>query len=581
MKNIPLDNQFIHQLSPSTKASNPFANKDLATLTSPNVIEKPKKKKNLSLRDLKQILKEERVLENTSNETTNDKSSIDHLMNRKTNFVTQTSSSGSPRKSLSTNTIAQEKSPLSPLKPMSPSYNSFSRSQILESPVNGSGFLKNPSLSPIETSNSKAPKRFVSSVQTKLNSAPNTPTSKEIGDPFVEEIVAIERDLKLRNSKNKRNSTSNLGTPKTPRTPSKTPATPTTPTTNSRNQLFEDAKTPSTPVDTEDQLSPNDIFNTTLSKKPILFDTVESQQPLKLQYDPRQIRFGTNDASDKPLKDLIIMADACNRAGRHRMEALAHYKIATLYEEHQKPVKAINHYRKFLHICQGLKDDIGISLALNRLGVVFQTLGGDENYKTALEYHIRHWEIADTQSRIVAHINMGLIFQYGTKDFENAGEHYRMAFQYALEIGDKQGESIALSTLGSLGKESGDLLTAQACIERHLTLSESMKDGKSTTDAYHQLGQLANERGNTENAVKMLSKARQIATINNDQTKANQIKCSIGIIEGNAKFEAYLKNLSESITTHASNIIIPPSFNSQIEDIEYEENNDEETSPTF
>jgi len=398
------------------------------------------------------------------------------------------------------------------------------------------------------TPSGKLPRRHAPQSSAVSVSSPLTPRGSTMtsSDQFVEEIVSIEREMKSRNA---------LGSRR--RSRKNTPGTPATPTRKSQQQYSDD---PFAEYNEQNNLVSNQGegvspkgFKTNSS--PVLFDSIDAQQPLKLQYDPSQIRFGSSGSSTtgaKSLKDFKMMAETCNRAGKHRMEALAHYKLATMYEDLQKPAQAITHYRKFLHICQGLKDEVGTSLALNRLGVIFQILGGNENFKTALEYHIRHWEIADTQSKIVAHINMGLVFQYGSQDYENAGEHYRMAFQYALEIGDKQGESIALNNLGALGKDSGDFVTAQACIERHLLLSENMQDGRSATDAYQQLGMLASHKGNTENAVKMLNKARQIATINNDQSKANQIKCSIGIIEGNAKFDDYLKSIAQQVKSQYS-----------------------------
>ncbi|KAL9644013.1 hypothetical protein ABK040_005481 [Willaertia magna] len=280
---------------------------------------------------------------------------------------------------------------------------------------------------------------------------------------------------------------------------------------------------------------------------------ISSQEPLRLQYDPSQIRMDPVMLTNSPLgpnskknaiKELKMMAEACNRAGRHKMEALIHYKIGTKYEDINDPASAVSHYEQFLGISEGLKDEVGKVLALNCLGVAYQKMGGEKNLNTALKYHMSQWEIADEQSKIVANINIGLIFQELGHN-ENAVDNYRMAFQAAYKIGDQQGESIALANLGYLGMEQGDLATAQACLERHLTLSEALKDMKGESEAYQQLGILASKKGEGELAVQMLEKARMVASTY-DSNKAEQIKCSIGIVEGNNRFDEYMRNLASN-----------------------------------
>eukprot|EP00817_Percolomonadidae_sp_ATCC50343_P006892 CAMPEP_0117423758 /NCGR_PEP_ID=MMETSP0758-20121206/4309_1 /TAXON_ID=63605 /ORGANISM="Percolomonas cosmopolitus, Strain AE-1 (ATCC 50343)" /LENGTH=606 /DNA_ID=CAMNT_0005207121 /DNA_START=195 /DNA_END=2011 /DNA_ORIENTATION=- len=349
--------------------------------------------------------------------------------------------------------------------------------------------------------------------------APNSPVKNiQETDPFVENILGIEKRVRLASRKGKRRRSSAVTDP-----------------------IVEDSDS-----DTEDNYTPQDRD----PSKPVLFDGLDPQEPLKLQYDPSQVKMNPGmmgSSNPTTIQDFKMMAAACNRSGKSRQEGLAHYNLASLYEGKSQMKKAVAHYRSFLRICQTLKDEVGMSLALNRLGVLFQGFKGRENMKTALEYHIRHWEIADTQSKIVAHINMGLIFQNGQKDPENAGEHFRLAFQYALGIGDKHGESIALQNLGALGKQTGDTVTAQACIERHLLLSETMNDDRSSSDAYQQLGMLHSENGNPAQALTMLDRARQIAVISNEQSKADQIKCSMGIVKGNAQFDELMKKVGDQL----------------------------------
>jgi tetratricopeptide (TPR) repeat protein len=292
------------------------------------------------------------------------------------------------------------------------------------------------------------------------------------------------------------------------------------------------------------------------------------QEPLKLQYDPSQIQmtpvtngtignnttintmYATNSTAVtmSSLKDFMHMARACNRAGKNRMEGLTHYKLGCKYEELNDARRAIKHYKRFFAIAQELGDGVGSSLALNCLGVCYHRRKGMENLKVALDYHIKHWEMADVQGKIVAHINMGLVYQK-LGQIEQATENYKQAFQSAVDLGDKHGESIALANLGFLGKEQDDLTTAQACIERHLLIAESMKDGRSASDAYQQLGLLANKQGESEQALRMLTKAREVALYNTDHIKANQLRCNIGIVSASLKLDRYMKDIANKICT--------------------------------
>ncbi|KAF0981679.1 hypothetical protein FDP41_012336 [Naegleria fowleri] len=276
-------------------------------------------------------------------------------------------------------------------------------------------------------------------------------------------------------------------------------------------------------------------------------------EPLRLQYDPSQIRMspvslvnshGGNNSKKNMIKDMKMMAEACSRAGRLKMEGLIHYKIANKYEELGDDLSAIPHYERFLAINEGLKDEMAQCLALNCLGVLYQRMGGTENLNTALKYHMMQWDISEPQAQVVSNINMGIIFQQ-LGHYENASDNYKMAYQQAHKIGDKQGESIALANLGILGKEQGDLVTAQTCMEKHLSLSETLNNPVGEGEAYQQLGILASKKGEGDLAVKMLHKARNIA-MQYDKKKADQISCNIGIIEGNTRFEEYMKTIGQN-----------------------------------
>lgn len=274
-------------------------------------------------------------------------------------------------------------------------------------------------------------------------------------------------------------------------------------------------------------------------------------EPLRMQYNPGQVKpipMTSSTTINDIIRDYKTMASACNRAGRSKMEALCHYRLGILYEEKLKPTPAIHHFKKYLSISQAIEDSGAVNLGHNCLGVIYQKLGG-VHLRTALQYHTQHWELADTQGKIVAHINMGHV-QREFGDMESSAEHYRMAFQYSLELNDKHGESIALANLGHLGMQQGDSQTAQACIERHLMLSESLNDERSMSEAYQKLGQLASQNGETRTALDMLVRGRQIAIAQGNQRKANEIKVNIGLINGQVQYEQYMHKLAQITHEH-------------------------------
>lgn len=387
----------------------------------------------------------------------------------------------------------------------------------------------------------------------------NCSTPREETDVFVKEIEKIEKLNKQRTSPKRPHSSIILKPdhqrPKSGIRPFSSRASSAIPLPRDSSPTFSKwngTKTnhsfhslPSLDTDTDEFKSQED--ETEKRGKPVHQEVV-SQEPLRLMYDPHQVRMIEKGFSFKKiasLRDYKMMAAACNRAGKPRMEALAYYKLGCMYEELFQPHAALKYYQKFLQLSQGLQDSVGTALALNCLGVCCHLIGG-EYLKKSLQYHMEHWEIADIQGKIIAHINMGLVFsQMG--DIENAAENHRMALQYASDIQDEHGESIALANLGVLGKGIGDLQTAQACIERHLLLSEYMKDPECQSDAYHQLGLLAMKKKDYETAVTMLKKAREIALENGDQTKSNQIKCTLGVATGNLLLDQHIQNIRDSL----------------------------------
>lgn len=65
-------------------------------------------------------------------------------------------------------------------------------------------------------------------------------------------------------------------------------------------------------------------------------------------------------------------------------------------------------YKQFLALCISSKNQQGETLAYNCLGIDFFKL---KNYDESIQYHNKHLELADHTGRLVAHTNLGIVFQ--------------------------------------------------------------------------------------------------------------------------------------------------------------------------
>jgi tetratricopeptide (TPR) repeat protein len=247
------------------------------------------------------------------------------------------------------------------------------------------------------------------------------------------------------------------------------------------------------------------------------------------------------------MRDYQLLAEACQRAGKARMEGHAYYKQGELLAVNKETLpQSAKYFKKYLNICRRLNDLQGEAKALNCIGIAHQEIGGTEHLQHALEYHRQHSEISDAAGIFIANTNMGLI--YGQLDnWSRAIEHHKQALQYAVRAGDRQAESLALANLGLMGRSQGDLNTAKVCMERHLELAHTLSDETAAVQANEQLGLLAVEKGEWNEAAKLLTQAMDLSSRQNDQRKSNELKGLIGVVTGNLKMEEHIRTLARNM----------------------------------
>ena len=80
-----------------------------------------------------------------------------------------------------------------------------------------------------------------------------------------------------------------------------------------------------------------------------------------------------------------------------------------------------------------------------------------QQYNEAINYHMKHKEIADVAGKFLAHINLGIIYN-AVGEFEKSSINHQFALRYAIQMSSVAGQSVAI---GNLGKVGGDKVYAQ------------------------------------------------------------------------------------------------------------------------
>lgn len=82
----------------------------------------------------------------------------------------------------------------------------------------------------------------------------------------------------------------------------------------------------------------------------------------------------------------------------------------------------------------------GEALAYNCIGVDYMKLGEIDpaNYNDAIQYHMKHKEIADVAGKFLAHINLGIIYN-SVGDYEKSSINHQFALRYAIQMSSVAG----------------------------------------------------------------------------------------------------------------------------------------------
>ena len=121
------------------------------------------------------------------------------------------------------------------------------------------------------------------------------------------------------------------------------------------------------------------------------------------------------------------------------------------------------------------------------------------------------------------------------------GLHSVASLRSAIRAGSMQGEAVACGNLALVGKQSGDLETARACLDRYLQLTEALSDSVGAVEAHHRLGDLAAELGDLQGAGSHFESALSITSTQPEQQAAlNATKIEIGLAQGTLQFSEWM-----------------------------------------
>merc|ERR1719382_1726126 len=175
-------------------------------------------------------------------------------------------------------------------------------------------------------------------------------------------------------------------------------------------------------------------------------------------------------------------------------------------------------------------------------------------YDEAIQYHNKHLELADSTGRLIAHTNLGIVFQAMGLS-EHAAIHHQHAIEYANRMGAKDAQCFTVGNLGIASAAQGDLQTSRICLQYHLNAAQKQKaligDSKFaahtlkavSNSAYQRLGQVTAHDGRLDEAASHFSKAMEVAKSKNDQMSEETSGAMLGISVGLANFDKHVEAL--------------------------------------
>jgi tetratricopeptide (TPR) repeat protein len=285
--------------------------------------------------------------------------------------------------------------------------------------------------------------------------------------------------------------------------------------------------------------------------------SLAASQPLPANYVRRIRRRAQkslcNEAKSwkQDIADLKLLADSASRSGNIYQALQAYHKMGIILDNQEMYHEAIQKYKQFLSLCITSKNTQGEALAYNCLGIDTFKAG---QYDESIQYLNKHLELADSTGRLIAHTNLGIVFQAMGLS-EHAAIHHQHAIEYANRMGAKDAQCFSVGNLAIASAAQGDLQTSRICLQYHLSAAQRQKqtlgDSKFalqtlksvSNNAYHRLGQVNAMDGRMDEATSHFEKAIEVAKSKGDQVSEDKSSVMLGVAKGLMNFEQHCEAL--------------------------------------
>jgi signal transduction histidine kinase len=203
----------------------------------------------------------------------------------------------------------------------------------------------------------------------------------------------------------------------------------------------------------------------------------------------------------------IYLADSLS--DEHRLAAVYADKGHTLFRK-SGPAEGVNYYELSYDLYNGLSDSLGMTNALNGIGVMHIRMG---NHDLAVYYFLELTRIAERLGyREVlgkAYVNLGISY-FELKDYKMASQYLEKSIGINREFNREDFVIIAKNNLGGIAFQKKEMDTAMAFFEEALQLNRKVGDQLSIANVMNNIGNVYESKGNYDSAFHYYNKSKSI-----------------------------------------------------------------------
>jgi tetratricopeptide (TPR) repeat protein len=193
---------------------------------------------------------------------------------------------------------------------------------------------------------------------------------------------------------------------------------------------------------------------------------------------------------------------------------------------------AVENYNKSLNLAREFQDKKGESIALDKLGLVFQDKGDTNKALKYQEYAlkiVREIGVKEGESAVLN--NIGVIFE-NRGNLDKALKCLEDALKISREIGYKIGEAAALGNLGEIYRARRDLDNALKYYENALRINREIGNKEAEASNLNNFGIVFRTKGEKEKALRYYEDALRIFTQIGAQREIEEVKKNIKRLKG-------------------------------------------------